>query len=116
VVRTLSSKKILTDLGCDSDEMWKEFWKILLCRDNRGIGLLALDEPIRIWGSNAQLGNFAVTVISKPTLSTDRHLSGLPRVPDSITRAGRISFALIAPRVTAASVKEEMHLAIARGA
>ena len=46
-VRTSSSKKILTDLGCGSDELWKEYWKILLCLDRRGIGLLRLDEPIQ---------------------------------------------------------------------
>jgi len=47
VVRTSSSKKILTDLWCGSEEQWKEFWKILLCWDDRGIGLFRLDEPIQ---------------------------------------------------------------------
>jgi len=47
VVRSSSSKKILTDLGCGSNELWKEFWKILLCWDRRGIELLRLDEPIQ---------------------------------------------------------------------
>jgi len=46
-VRTSSSKKILTDLGCGSDELWKEYWKILPCLDRRGIGLLRLYEPIQ---------------------------------------------------------------------
>jgi hypothetical protein len=47
VVKTSSSKEILTGLGCGSDALWKESWKILLCLDRRGIGLLRLDEPIQ---------------------------------------------------------------------
>jgi hypothetical protein len=47
VVRSSSSKKILTDLGRGSNELWKEFWRILLCWDSRGIELLRLDEPIQ---------------------------------------------------------------------
>jgi len=47
VVKTSSSKEILTGLGCGSDALWKEFWKILLCWDSRGIELLRLDEPIQ---------------------------------------------------------------------
>jgi len=62
VVRTSSSKKILTDLGCGSNELWKEFWKILLCYDARRIELLRLDEPIQFapevmqeWAENFRL-------------------------------------------------------------
>jgi len=46
VVRSSSSEKILKDFASGNKEQWKEFWKILLCWDKRGIEILHLDEAI----------------------------------------------------------------------
>jgi len=46
VARSLSSEKILRDFASGNKEQWKDFWKILLCCDERGIDILQLDEPI----------------------------------------------------------------------
>lgn len=46
MVESLSSPQVLERFARSDREVWKKFWRILLCWEESGIELLNLDEPI----------------------------------------------------------------------
>jgi beta-phosphoglucomutase-like phosphatase (HAD superfamily) len=46
IVGKWSSRRILKDLAHGDKRVWRQFWRILLCWDKRGVKIIQLDEPI----------------------------------------------------------------------
>ncbi len=46
MVESKSSRQVLEQFASANEEVWKRFWRVLLCLEEAGIQLLKFDEPI----------------------------------------------------------------------